>query len=125
MAIDHSNTVIGKCKELSNYKYNNQFQQFDILTDKLDEKYDFISSIAVIHMFVIDEHRNKFYKFIYEHLEQNGIALIVSMGDGERVYESDINKAFDNVKRVVVNNNKDINIATTSCKIVNWETFEH
>ena len=31
----------------------------------LDEKYDFIYSIAVIHMFVIEDHRNKFYKFIY------------------------------------------------------------
>ena len=45
--------------------------------------------------------------------------------DGEKIYESDISKAFDDVKRVVVNNNKEINIATTSCKIVNWKTFDH
>ena len=125
VAIDYSNTAIEKCKELSEYKYNNKFKKFDILNDKLDEKYDFIYSIAVIHMFVTEDHRNKFYKFIYEHLKQNGIALIVSMGDGEKIYESDISKAFDDVKRVVVNNNKEINIATTSCKIVNWKTFEH
>lgn len=125
VAIDYSNTAIEKCKELSEYKYDNKFKQFDILNDKLDEKYDFIYSIAVIHMFVTEDHRNKFYKFIYEHLKQNGIALIVSMGDGKKIYESDISKAFDDVKRVVVNNNKEINIATTSCKIVNWKTFEH
>ena len=125
MAIDYSNTVIEKCRELSNYKYNNKFKKLDIFNDKLDDKYDFIYSIAVIHMFVTEEHRNKFYRFIYEHLNQNGIALIVSMGDGERMYESDINKAFEDTKRVVINNNKELNIATTSLKIVDWKNFEH
>ncbi len=124
MAIDYSDTAIKKCKELSNYKYNNRFKQLDIIEDTLNQKYDFIYSIAVIHMFVMEEHRNKFYKFIYDHLKPNGIALIASMGDGEKMYETDINNAFDDVKRVVVNNKKEINIAATSCKVVNWKTFE-
>ncbi len=55
-------------------------------------------------------------------MEKNKINEI---GDGEKIYESDISKAFDDVKRVIVNNNKEINIATTSCKIVTWQSFEH
>ena len=42
-------------------------------------------------------------------MEKNKINEI---GDGEKIYESDISKAFDDVKRVIVNNNKEINIAT-------------
>ena len=102
VAIDYSNTAIEKCKELSEYKYDNKFKQFDILNDKLDEKYDFIYSIAVIHMFVTEDHRNKFYKFIYEHLKQNGIALIVSMGDGEKIYVPNKN---DSEEDLVTNGN--------------------
>lgn len=57
LAVDYSNTVIEKCKELSNYKYNDKFKQFDIMNDTLKDKFDFIYSIAVIHMFVNNEHR--------------------------------------------------------------------
>ena len=95
LALDYSNTVIEKCKELSNYNYNDKFKQFDIVNDTLDDKFDFIYSIAVVHMFVNKEHRNKFYKFIYSHLNKKGIALIVSMGDGIKEYKSDVNKSFD------------------------------
>lgn len=124
MAVDYSDTVIKKCNELSNNKYNNKFKQFDIINDKMNEKFDFIYSIAVIHMFVSEKHRNKFYSFIYEHLKSNGIALIVSMGNGEKKYETDVTKSFDDVERVVINNEKKINIVATSCKIVDWNTFE-
>ena len=123
-AIDYSNTVIEKCKELSNYKYNDKFRQLDIMKDALKDKFNFIYSIAVIHMFINKEHRNKFYNFIYSHLNKNGIALIVSMGDETKEYKSDVTKSFDDVERVVVNNDEKINIATTSCNIVNWNTFQ-
>lgn len=75
-------------------------------------------------MFVNETHRKKFYSFIYEHLKTNGIALIVSMGDGINEYNTDISKSFSNVERVVINNGEKISIAATSCKIVNWCTFE-
>ena len=41
------------------------------------------------------------------------------MGDGIRKYKSDVNKLFGDVERIVVNNDEEINIATTSCNIVN------
>lgn len=123
-AIDYSKTVIEKCKELSNYKYNNKFKQFDIITDTLENKFDFIYSVAVIHMFVNDEHRNKFYKFIYDHLTTKGCALIITMGDGIYEYKSNINTSFNNTSRVIVNSGVSIKVATTSCNIVSWGTFE-
>lgn len=125
LAVDYSNTVIKKCNELTNNLYINNFKQLDIITDSLNEKYDFIYSVAVLHMFLTKEHRNKYYSFIYRHLNDKGYALIGTMGNGTENYESNINDSFDNVKRVILNNNKKINVAATSCKIVNWSQLEN
>ncbi len=124
MAVDYSSTVIEKCKELSNYKYNKNFKQFDLINDKMNCKFDFIYSVAVLHMFVLDEHRNKFLSFVREHLKNDGICLICVLGDGNREYVSNIDEAFKNIKRTVMNNNTELEIAATSCKIVNWEHLE-
>lgn len=123
LGIDYSKTVIKKCIS-NNKKYINNFKQIDIIKNKLNKKYDFIYSIAVIHMFITKEHRNKFYNFIYNHLNENGIALILSMGDGIKEYTSNINETFDLDKRYILNSNKEVNVAKTSCKIVNWNNFE-
>jgi len=124
MAVDYSHTVIKKCKELSNNKYNESFKQFDLIKDKMNCRFDFIYSIAVLHMFVLDEHRNQFLSFVREHLTEDGIGLICVLGDGKKEYVSKIEEAFIKVKRTVINNNKEIKIAATSCKIVNWENLE-
>lgn len=124
LAIDYSINVIKKCNDLSNNKYRNSFMQFDIFNDKLDKKFKYIYSIAVLHMFVTNEHRKLFFKFIREHLIDDGVALICVLGDGKEEYYSDITKSFENTKRVVMNNNTSIEIATTSCKIVSWKTLE-
>lgn len=124
MAVDYSSTVIEKCNELSNYKYKKYFKQFDLINDKMNCKFDFIYSIAVLHMFVLDEHRNKFLSFVREHLKNDGISLICVLGDGNREYVSNIDDAFKNIKRTVMNNDTELEIAATSCKIVNWEHLE-
>ena len=46
------------------------------------EKYDYIYSISTVHMLVPDEDRKAFFDFIYSHLNDNGFAIITSMGDG-------------------------------------------
>ena len=69
LGVDYSFAVIDKCNELTDYKYVNNFKQLDLIENSLNEKFDFIYSVAVIHMFVLDEHRNKFYNFIYNHLK--------------------------------------------------------
>lgn len=117
LGVDYSFAVIDKCNELTNYKYVNYFKQLDLIENSLNEKFDFIYSVAVIHMFVLDEHRNKFYNFIYDHLKDNGIALIISMGDGTLEINSDLEKAFDDTKRVNINTNKEIMVASTSCRV--------
>lgn len=124
LALDYSKTVIEKCKNIFGEKFSHHFKQFDIITDTLDKKYDFIYSVAVIHMFIDSKHRNKFYKFVYEHLKENGIAFIVSMGDGKKNYSSDPNVAYNDVERTVMNNGERINVVATSCRMVDWDTFE-
>ena len=124
LAVDYSKTVINKCKILSKNKFNDSFKQFDLLVDKLNRKFDFIYSVAVLHMLVLDKHRKKFWRTIFEHLEDDGKALICIMGDGTKEYSSDIEKAFENTERLVTNNNIKVAVATTSCRIVNWKNLE-
>lgn len=124
LAVDYSQTVIEKCKELSDYKFNDKFKQFDLISSKMRKKFDYIYSIAVLHMFVLEEHRNKFLSFIREHLTDNGRCLICVLGDGNKEYVTNIEEAFNDTKRVVMNNNTALNIAATSCKIVNWKCLE-
>ncbi len=119
LAVDYSTSAIQKCNKLTENKYKNNFKQFDLITDNIDEKFDFIYSIAVIHMFVNEKHRQKFYQFIYNHLKENGKALVIAMGDGKKEYSSDVNNAFLNSERININNNKKVLVANTSCKIKN------
>lgn len=123
VAFDYSISAINKCNELSNNKYIDNFKQFDLIVDDCEEMYDFIYSIAVIHMFVLDIHRKKFYDFIYKHLKNGGKCLIIAMGDGESEYSTDISNAFDNSYRVNINNNKKIMVANTSCRIKNMKNM--
>lgn len=124
LAVDYSSSVIDKCNELSNNKYKKNFKQFDVMEDEMPEKFNYIYSIAVLHMFVLTEHRNKFLTFIRKHLEDKGKCLLCVLGDGEKTYSTDIENAFNNTKRTVMNNNTSLDIASTSCKIVDWDTLE-
>ena len=124
LGVDYSKTVINKCNELTNNKYINNFKSLDIMKDTLNKKYKFIYSVAVLHMFLTNEHRDKFYSFIYDHLEDNGIALIITMGDGITTYKSDITKAFTKVERKNINTNKKILVTNTSCNIVDLPTIK-
>lgn len=123
LGIDYSIEAINTCNKLSKGKFSDNFKQFDIMEDKMDEKYDFIYSIAVLHMFVEDTHRKKFLDFIYDHLTDNGVAFITIMGDGEEMYSSSAEDAFVDSKCVNINNDEEMKIASTTCRIVDWESF--
>ena len=99
------------------------FQVLDCLTEKMEEKFDFIYAVAVVHMLVPDEDRNGFYHFIREHLAPNGRALICTMGNGEWEMQSDISTAFDVRKRIHEPTGREVEIAGTSCRMVGWQTF--
>lgn len=120
-ATDISKEAILYCQK-SMPQYKEHFDVFDCLSDKSEEKYDFIFAIAVVHMFVLDEDRNTFYGFIREHLRENGIALICTMGDGIIERQSDIETAFTLMERNHFSGK--MTVVGTSCRMVSWNTFE-
>jgi len=123
LATDVSEEAISYCKQKAQEKAEN-FQVLDCIKERLEKKFDFIYAIAVIHMLVLDEDRNAFYQFIYEQLKENGLALIGTMGDGNFERESDIRTAFELQERTHEQTGKKLQIAGTSCRVVNFDTFE-
>ena len=74
-------------------------------------------------MLVLDEDRNKYFEFINNHLNDYGYALVLTMGDGKTERSSDITKAWEDVERMHQESGIKMNVATTSCRIVNFETL--
>jgi len=123
-ATDVSKEAINWCKKAALEKHldPNKFFVLDALNSKLTKKYNLIYSVSTLHMLVLDEDRKKFLDFVYDHLTEDGLAIITIMGDGvEERNNSDITKSFNIVERVA--NGKTVNVAQTSCRIVNWETL--
>ncbi len=120
-ATDISSEAIAYCKEKMP-EFENQFSVLDCLSDELDEKFDFLFAIAVVHMLVPDEDRDGFYGFLRSHLTAGGIALICTMGDGEVERQSDIRSAFALQERD--HESGKMMVAGTSCRMVSWNTFE-
>ena len=75
-------------------------------------------------MLVEDTHRKRFYQFIRNHLKPVGIALICTMGDGEIQRKSDITNAFSLQERIHEQSGKTVHIASTSCRMVDFPTFQ-
>ena len=121
MATDISSEAITYCKKLMP-RHESNFSTLDCLSEKLDRRFDFIFGVAVIHMLVLDEDRNGFYRFVHKHLNANGIALICTMGDGEFETKSDISKAFTLQERN--HETGKMMVAGTSCRMVSFSTFE-
>ena len=103
-ASDVSPEAIKWCKERA--RVNNidekHFFVMDILKNSLDKKYDFIYSVAVLHMLVEDEDRIGFFNFIRSHLKENGRAFVIVMGDGKETRKTDASKAFEQIGRAHV-----------------------
>ena len=123
IASDVSPEAIRWCKEkaLSIGVNEKSFFVMDILSNKLTEKFDFIYSVAVLHMLVEDKDRQKFLKFIFNHLKPEGKAFIVVMGDGIMTRKTDTTRAFELTDRPF--GNETIRVATTSCRIVTKDEF--
>lgn len=100
------------------------FQVLDCVSGELDAEFDFIYAVAVVHMLVPDEDRDAFYRFIREHLQPAGVALICTMGDGTAERQTDIRTAFDLQERVHEQSGETVRIAGTSCRVIGFQTFE-
>lgn len=121
MATDISEEAIVYCKKVMP-EFEKNFSVLDCLSNQLDKLFDFIYGVAVIHMLVLDEDRNKLYQFIRSHLKADGIALICTMGDGEYEMRSDINNAFELQERE--HESGKMMVTGTSCRMVSFQTFE-
>lgn len=121
LATDISEEAIRYCRELLP-DYRDCFRVLDCVNGSLPQRFDFIYAVAVIHMLVLDEDRNAFYRFIRRHLSPGGIALICSMGDGKTERESDIQTAFTLQQRSC--RGEPLAVAATSCRMVSEKTFE-
>lgn len=123
LATDVSPTAIEFCRN----RFPHTAKRFDVLdcvNGQLNVTYDFIYAVAVIHMLVLQEDRDAFYQFIRNHLKDSGLALICTMGDGSIERQSDIRTAFDLQQRLHEQSGKMISIASTSCRMVSFETFD-
>lgn len=123
LATDVSEEAVAYCRKRYP-EYEKQFSVLDCVTEKLSERFDFIYAVAVVHMLVLDEDRDGFYRFVREHLKPEGIALIGTMGDGSIERQSDIATAFDLQERTHEETGRTLKIAGTSCRMVNFATFE-
>ena len=120
-ATDISEEAIAYCKKTMP-EYAESFSVLDCLSDDPDRLFDLIYAVAVVHMLVLDEDRNGFYKFIHDHLSPDGLALICTMGDGEFEMQSDISRAFEIQERD--HESGKMMVAATSCRMVSFGTFE-
>lgn len=121
LATDISREAITYCQKAMP-QYANHFRVLNCLSDTLDESFDFIFGIAVLHMLVLDKDREGFYRFIHNHLRPGGLALICTMGDGEHEYQSDIATAFTLQERDHPSGK--MMVAGTSCRMVSWTTLK-
>lgn len=123
-ATDVSVEAIEWCKKCAKERAlkADKFFVLDVLNNNFEDKFNFVIAVSTLHMLVLDEDRKKFFDFIFNHLKDNGIAIVTSMGDGVRVSnDCDINKAFDLVKRV--NSKGEFLLPTTSHRVADWNTL--
>lgn len=123
LATDISHEAILYCK-VNVPQFADRFQVLDCIKNRLETKFDFLYAVAVVHMLVLDEDRAAFYRSIYEHLKEEGIALICTMGDGEFERASNIAAAFELQERTHEQSGKTVHIAGTSYRAVSFETFD-
>lgn len=122
LATDVSSAAISFCRK-KKPDYAAHFQTLDCVTEKLNETFDFIYAVGVVHMLVLDADRNAFYQFIWNHLKSDGIALVCTMGNGSIERQTDISSAFDIQDRVHEQTGKVVRVSGTSCRMVTFQTF--
>ncbi len=120
LAVDISPEAVADCKK--RYPaYADWFRTLDCVRGSLEGAFAFLYAVALLHMLVEDADRKGFYRFVREHLTQDGLALICTMGDGETERQSDPGEAFSPVERT--HGAQRVVVAATSCRTVSFETL--
>ena len=104
-------------------EYAENFAVLDCIAGEMPAKFHFIYAVAVVHMLVEDGDRDGFYAFIRDHLTPDGIALICTMGDGKFERKTDAVKAFQLQNRTHEQSGREVQIASTTCRMVSFETL--
>ena len=120
-ATDISPEAIDYCKKLCP-AHRERFRMLDCVKERLDSRFGFVFAVAVVHMLLLDEDRDGFYRSVRDHLSDDGIGLVCSMGDGELEWMSDISTAFTLQEREAGGDT--IWVAGTSCRMVDFARFE-
>ena len=122
-AIDISEEAIRYCRQKAGAENESRFRVLDVCRSKLEERFDFIYSVATLHMLVVQQDRERYLSFIKNHLSDTGYALILSMGDGIMESESNIDEAFEDKTRIHQETGTELSVASTSCKMVSFDTL--
>lgn len=121
-ATDVSAEAVAYCQK-KDPEHSDRYGRLNCLDCQLDTRFEFIYAIAVIHMLVLQEDRSQFYEFFRDHLTENGIGLICSMGDGVQERCSDISNAFTTQERTHEQSGQKLHLASTSYRAVSFDTF--
>ena len=121
LATDISPEAVAWCRKLAP-EHAERFRVLDCLGGELPGRFDFIYAVAVLHMLTEDEDRARFFAFLREHLTEQGLALVCTMGDGEIERRTDPARAFDPAERD--HPAGPVTVAATSCRMVSFETLE-
>lgn len=122
LATDIAPAAIGFCRAHAP-QWAKRFRVLDCIREELEERFDFIYGVAVLHMLVREKDRRGFYRFIARQLTEEGIALICTMGDGTFEICSDIRNAFALQRRMHEQTGQAMLVAGTSCRVIRWDTF--
>lgn len=122
LATDISGAAIAFCRE-KDPEHRDSYLVLDCVNGRLDGAFDFIYAVAVVHMLVEDTDRGKFYGFIREHLTDAGLALICTMGDGNRECRTEASAAFRLQDRIHEPSGRHVRIAATSYRAVSFPAF--
>lgn len=123
LATDISPEAVAYCQRQDS-SHRNAYRVLDCIGGQTEERFAFIYAVAVLHMLVENDDRAAFYRFICEHLAEDGVALICTMGNGTLERQSDVSTAFDLQPRVHEESGKSLLLAGTSCRMVSFPTFE-
>ena len=123
LATDVSAAAVACCRT-QDQQHADAYRVLDCLNCSMDESFDFIYGVAVIHMLVPQEDRDAFFRFYRDHLANSGIGLVCSMGDGSEEFQSDIANAFSTRDRVHEASGRVLHIANTSCRVVTMKKLE-
>ncbi len=121
-ASDVSREAIRYCRERCS-AFRESFRVLDVCREEPGERYAYIFATSVLHMLTEDSDRRAFFGFFRRHLDDGGVGLILTMGNGKDSFCTDASRAFELQERT---NNADgiaVTVPATTCRVVNFDTL--